>query len=178
VTAKRKQSAIIIEPPKPRGRPSTFSDKLADIICDRLAEGESLRSICAEKDFPSTTTVKRWLRGKPNFCAQYALAREDQADAIFDEIVDIADKAGRSEDLTVDMARVRIDARKWVAGKLAPKKYGDKTTVESTSTVKVEHTRRLDISTLSDDQLDALEEALRVTISQLDAPGKTIEHEE
>ena len=159
------------------GRPSSYSEELAEDICERLANGESLRAICSEEGWPSTTTVKRWLRAREDFRAQYALAREEQAEALFDEIVDIADKAGNSEGLTVDMARVRIDARKWVAGKLAPKKYGDKTTIEASATVKVEHTRKLDISTLSDDQLDALEGALRQTVAQLSAPN-VIEHEE
>lgn len=125
------------------GRPSTFSQETADAICERLAEGESLRAICEADDMPSRETVRRWLRENEPFCAQYARAREEQADHFAEEIVVIADedpvtvfeKAGRGDDAPdierVDSAavahqRLRIDARKWFASKLAPKKYGDK----------------------------------------------------
>jgi hypothetical protein len=87
----------------------------------------------------------------------------------------MADEATAENRQTV---RLRIWARQWRAAKLAPKKYGDKTTIDTTSVVKVEHTRRLDISTLSDNELDVLEKVLRETVAQLGSPGKIIEHEE
>ena len=72
-----------------------------------------------------------------------------------------------------DVARAVISSKQLQTDKLGPRKYGDKTTVETSTTVRVEHTRKLDISTLSDEQLDALEEALRVTVAQLAAPDNT-----
>ena len=121
------------------GRPSSFSAKLGEVICARLADGRSLRSICADGDMPSATTVFRWLADEKYsaFREQYTRAREAQADAIFDEILDIADdvandtrKGPNGEDLCdhewISRSRLRVDARKWMAGKLAPKKYGDK----------------------------------------------------
>jgi hypothetical protein len=173
-------------------RKSDYTDIIADEICDRIANGESLRSICKDEFMPSVSAVMRWL-GNPanhNFREQYARAREAQADAIFDEMLDISDNAindwmeregkgavGYEENgEAIRRTQIRLDARKWVLGRMSPKKYGDKTTVESTSTVKVEHTRKLDISTLTDEQLDALEGALRETVAQLGGP--VIEHEE
>lgn len=126
------------------GRPSEFSPEVANAICERLIEGESLRSICKADDMPSASTVCRWLGSKEEwadaFRQQYAHAREAQADTLFDEILDIADDASRdvkvigSDDYErevcntefVQRARLRVDARKWMAGKLAPKKYGEK----------------------------------------------------
>lgn len=125
------------------GRPSDFSDEMADRICTGLAEGRSLRSICLEDDTPSQTTVFRWLADEryASFREQYARAREAQADAIFDEILDIADdgtndwvdrkREDGSTDTVIDhehvqRSKLRIDARKWMAGKLRPKVYGDK----------------------------------------------------
>lgn len=105
-----------------RGRPSTFTQALADTICDRLAEGESLRSICKADDMPTKGVVFRWLANNQAFSDQYAKARESQADALFDEIIDIADNG--EEDAR--RSALRIDARKWVAGKLRPKVYSDK----------------------------------------------------
>lgn len=125
-----------------RGRPSGFSQEQADHICSRLAEGESLRSICLADEMPDKSTVFRWLEERPDFRDQYACAREAQADAIFDEILDIADdgsndwmekRGSDGENIgwqengeALRRSALRVDARKWMAGKLRPKKYGDK----------------------------------------------------
>lgn len=117
-----------------------FSEELADRICEGIADGRSLRSICNDEGMPNKATVFRWLAVSEAFRDRYAHAREAQADALFDEILDIADEASndwmerRGEDGAgwvlngehVQRSRIRIDARKWMAGKLRPKKYGDK----------------------------------------------------
>ena len=122
-----------------RGRPTRYTPKVAADICTRLAEGESLRSICDDAAMPARNTVLGWLfDGKhEEFMGQYARAREAQAEARADEIVDIADDD--SGDITEDKdgkeivnhehiqrSRLRVDARKWIAAKLLPKKYGDR----------------------------------------------------
>jgi hypothetical protein len=110
-------------------------------ICERISNGESLRQICDGDDMPAASTVFLWLSADSAFSEQYARAREAQADAIFDEILLIADD-GRNdwmerkneEDANMgwreNRSRLRIDARKWMAGKLRPKKYGDKIELE------------------------------------------------
>jgi hypothetical protein len=109
------------------GRPSTFTQEQADVICDRLVSGRSLRSICADADMPQCSTVMKWLERFPAFAEQYARARELQADTIFDEILHIADETAHAQSSDdIQAARLRIDARKWMAGKLRPKKYSDK----------------------------------------------------
>lgn len=118
------------------GRPSTFTQELADTICERLADGESLRKICKSDDMPDRATVSRWLAGNEVFRDQYARARVEQAHFYAEEIVEIADDAandyieteeGRAVDKEhIQRARLRVDARKWYASKLAPKVYGDK----------------------------------------------------
>ncbi|SEG61156.1 hypothetical protein SAMN04488115_107313 [Bosea lathyri] len=130
------------------GRRSTFTQETADTICERIADGQSLRSICADDDMPAKSMVFRWLVSNEAFRDQYAIAREAQADALFDEILDIADtteegtksKSGPNgiETTTGDMIehrRLRVDARKWMASKLQPKKYGDKTQLEHSGAV-------------------------------------------
>ncbi len=114
------------------GRPSEFSQKVADEICERLADGESLKGICQSDGMPHRATVFRWLAAHDEFRDMYARAREDQADTLADEIVAISDKdCDIAEDSAVMTARdrLRVDARKWVAAKLKPKKYGDRTTL-------------------------------------------------
>jgi hypothetical protein len=102
---------------------TALTQEVFTAICERIANGESLRSICDEKDMPDRSTVIRRLEADEAFRNQYARAREAQADHEFDEIKAIADLA-TAED--VQVARLRIDARRWRAGKLRPKVYGDK----------------------------------------------------
>lgn len=121
------------------GRPSSFTDEIADAICDRLAEGESLRKICLSEDMPSKATVFRWLGQNEIFRDQYARAREAQADTMADEILDIADDGsndfmgedGKYNGDAVQRSKLRVDARKWLAAKMLPKKYGDRQLIGS-----------------------------------------------
>jgi hypothetical protein len=103
------------------GRPSGYSVDVADTICQEIMTGKSLREICAQEGMPAASTVYAWLGQYPEFSAQYARAREVQADVLADEILEIADS-----DPDPNRARVMIDARKWRASKLRPKKYGDR----------------------------------------------------
>jgi len=113
---------------KKKGRPSLYTEPLATRICRRLAEGESLRAICADKAMPAISTVMGWLfdGNHDGFSEQYARAREAQAELRADEITDIADGVEHGASEAVQAARLRIDARKWIAAKLLPKRYGDK----------------------------------------------------
>lgn len=121
------------------GRPSAFNQVIAEAICSRLSGGESLRKICLSDDMPSQTTVYNWLNANEAFVEQYVRAREAQADTLFDEMIDIADDGSKDavgEDGAIDhehiqRSKLRIETRKWMAGKLRPKKYGDKTLIGS-----------------------------------------------
>lgn len=105
------------------GRPGPYSDVVAEEIVRRLMEGESMRTICLDSDMPHRSTVIRWMADDDAFATKCARARELQADAIFDEMQEIAD-SGNPED--VQRAKLRISTMQWRASKLAPKKYGDK----------------------------------------------------
>lgn len=132
------------------GRPTTYSQAKADAICERLANGLSLRAICRNKAMPSKTTVFKWLGQNSQFVDQYARAREAQADLLVDEMVELADTPkigtrtkrttdGKIEVVTVDMIehrRLQIETRKWVAARMRPKKYGDKVEVDQKTTLE------------------------------------------
>lgn len=109
----------------PTGRPPIYSDEIADEICSRLSQGESLRQILKDDHMPGHTTVYKWLRENRAFADNHARARADQADTLADEIIEIADNA-----TDYNKARLRVDARKWVAAKLKPKKYGDRQIID------------------------------------------------
>jgi hypothetical protein len=113
---------------------------MADILCDRLAGGESLRTICAEEGMPNKATVFRWLAAHDDFATIYARAREVQAEVLADELVEIADDGSNDwmekkfgeETRWVENGEVlrrsqlRISTRQWIAERLLPKKYGNK----------------------------------------------------
>lgn len=117
---------------RPRGRPSKRTPELCREICDRLSRGESLATICADAHMPDTSNVREWLRKDEEFQADYARAREAQAEFYADEIVKIADDC-----TDAGKARLQMDARKWYASKLAPKRYGDKIDVNANVTGEV-----------------------------------------
>lgn len=134
------------------GRHTEYTEEMAGRICEMIADGKSLRSICLLTDMPVKSTVFKWLTQNQSFADQYAHARDAQADVIFDEILDIADeevtmvragkhKPGAGDDEQVEVIfdstavqrnRLRVDARKWMAGKLRPKVYGEKQSLEHT----------------------------------------------
>ena len=114
---------------RPIGRPTKYSQEMADKICEQIAHGKSLRAVCAEDGMPPMKTIYRWLEANEEFRHQYARAREKQADYFAEEIIEIADSA-EAESAAVSKAKLQIDARKWAASKIAPKKYGDKTELD------------------------------------------------
>lgn len=122
------------------GRPSTFDQTIADTICERLGDGQSLREICRDPSMPDKATVFRWLAQHEPFRQQYAVAREVQADHLLEEMLDIADDA-RNDWMTraqgegeiqvpdtehISRSKLRISTRQWMMAKMAPKKYGER----------------------------------------------------
>lgn len=127
----------------PVGRPSKYTQKLADLIIERVAGGETLTKICESDQMPDRRTVYRWTEANEAFRHAYARAREHQLESWADEILDIAsdqsrdiqyDAEGRprSDNTAVNRDRLRIDTKKWLMAKLNPKRYGDKVTQEHT----------------------------------------------
>jgi hypothetical protein len=116
------------------GRPSLYSDRLAENICARIADGESLRTICVDEGYPDRGTVLRWLEQHADFASIYARAREAQADAMDEEILEAA-RACTAESAAAD--RVKIAAFQWRAERLKPKAYGSKVGLEASGSIAV-----------------------------------------
>jgi Bacteriophage Sf6, terminase small subunit-like len=117
---------------KPAGRKSKYSRLLARKICNQIAAGETLSSICSDPEMPCRSTVYRWLQSDEKFDCEYAMARKAQTDALADSIVDIADQAelGRDE---LAKAKLRIDARKWLVGRFS----SERTALDDVENVQV-----------------------------------------
>ncbi len=128
------------------GRPTVRTEENAETICNRLIQGESLVEITNDPAMPGYTTILGWLQEDTGFRGKYAQARAIQAERMASEILTIADDG--SNDTYVDeegnkkvdydniaRSRLRVDTRKWIASKLLPKVYGDKTAEVNNSVV-------------------------------------------
>lgn len=115
------------------GRPSSYSPALADEICDRITEGESIYNICKSGHMPHYTTVWRWLDAHDDFASKCARARALQAEFMDHKIMEEAEKANKDNAYAV---KVKIAAYQWRAMKLSPRKYGERLEVEQNTTVR------------------------------------------
>lgn len=122
------------------GRPSVYTLEMADKICALLAIGTPLTKIAKEDWCPSLVTLYSWLRTNDAFLKMYTRAKEDAADTLADEIISISDDGSndtyvdengfkRTDTDVIARSKLRVEARKWVAAKLKPRKYGDKLAV-------------------------------------------------
>lgn len=115
------------------GRPTNYTQELADNICEQLAMGKSMRTVCKEENMPCVATIFNWMRTKPEFLEQYTRAKEESADAMAEEVIDISDDGDYDIEIPQKVARdrLRIETRKWLMSKMKPKKYSDKIDVTS-----------------------------------------------
>jgi hypothetical protein len=128
---------------KPNGRPEIFTPELALAICEQISTtSKSLKTICLDENMPSVGTILKWLNeDKEGFLGQYDRAKQNQAEFMAEEMIDIADdgsndfmtitgKGGQEYEVenkeVTSRSRLRVDTRKWLLSKLKPKKYGDK----------------------------------------------------
>lgn len=139
-TTEKKQRTVrkpMTKAPAKMGRPTIYNEVIRDAFCERVAAGESVRSICRDDDYPEMKTIFRWISKHDDFRQLYEKAKEMAMLAMAEELLDIADD-GRNDTYVDDegrpkvdtdviqRSRLRVDTRKWLMSKLAPKKYGDK----------------------------------------------------
>lgn len=145
----------------PPGRLTLYTEEIAEEICQRIGEGETLSQVCRSEHLPERRTVVDWvLQNREGFSARYATARNLQMERWADEVVDIADDGGndymereKGEGRTeteyngdhVQRSRLRIDSRKWLLSKLKPQQYGERQ--------QIDHTHKVEVSALSDEEL-------------------------
>lgn len=142
-----------------KGRPTKYTDEIADIICMKLSDGITLSEICREDGMPHRTTVYDWKDANETFSLRIARARDIGEDAIADDAIDIADdgtndwmkRQGKDGEEYwvlngehVQRSKLRIDTRLKLLAKWNPKKYGERVdhtnaggAFESTPDIKV-----------------------------------------
>lgn len=125
------------------GRKDSYTQKIADEICERIAQGEPLRQICRDEHMPGWVTVYEWLKKYDDFAEHFARARELGHDAIAEEALEIANTPLMGEEFEEDGEKVKIkrsdmlghrklqiETRLKLLAKWSPKKYGDRQQVE------------------------------------------------
>lgn len=147
------------------GRPTDYTEELADKICVLIAtSAKSMKTIGRELGV-HPATIHRWLNENATFRDKYARAKEDQADFLAEEILDIADDSSNDTKVVnkngevieventewVNRSKLRVDARKWVASKLKPKKYGDKIGVDHSGKIDGVIFKGIDLNVPKDD---------------------------
>jgi hypothetical protein len=75
------------------GRPTDYTPELATAICAEIGLGHSLRTICKADSMPCVATIFNWLRLHPEFLEQYTRAKEEQADALAEEMLDLGNSS-------------------------------------------------------------------------------------
>jgi len=156
-------------PARSVGRPSKFTQEIADYICEQIVNGRDLTEICEnDEGIPSRATVYRWTCERPEFATQCARAREAGADFEMYAMKKLADACTEAN---VNSTRAKLNHMQWRVMKIAPRVYGDRTTTEvvgpSGGAIQVKTT--IDVRQLDPDTRDAFKQALLT--------AKTIEHD-
>ncbi len=117
-----------------------FTPELGERICAALATGQSILAIARIEGMPPESTIRRWGRNpkwsSDEFVAEYARAREDNADHHFDRMQEI-EKLLEKEEICPNSARVLLDSVKWRLSKQLPRSYGDRTRMDMVGSLEV-----------------------------------------
>lgn len=104
-----------------------YSREIADAICDQLAEGRTLRSVCNGASMPSEAAVRQWsLDDVDGFFDRYSRARSIGADCQFDAIKDKVFSASVED---APLLKIQLETMKWHLAMIAPRRYGDRTMI-------------------------------------------------
>lgn len=120
---------------------SEYTQDVATSFCELISNGMSMRSACKEPGMPAPKTIYQWLRDNPEFNKQYELAAEERAEAMREDILDIADdgtndymerrlRNGTTKDVlngeAIQRSKLRVETRQWMMARMKPRKYGEK----------------------------------------------------
>jgi hypothetical protein len=123
-------TAVVVQPARRPGQHIDPAYDQAAVMTEfimRTEGGESLRKICEDDHMPHMSTISRWLsEGSEQLREQYAHAMDLRGQRFGEKVTDLAEKVIEDKDLDPNRARVAVDALKWAAARLAPKRYGDR----------------------------------------------------
>jgi hypothetical protein len=141
-------------------RPSSYSEAVAQKILKRLADGESVRKICADDDMPCRDTFNEWCKTNPEFSDHSARAMEDAADVYEDQRKEITQELINSGLSGEDLPRGKVEALKAAAQELArsaanhaPKRYGNKVSIGGDPDNPIKHEVKQELPPLTVEQV-------------------------
>ena len=158
-----------------QGRPSAYTEEIADEILMRLSNGESIPQICEDSHMPSPAAVFRWLEKESSFRDRYVHARTNMAHLLFDQCLTIADDASADVIETTDAkgnavtvsnpsavarARLMVETRFRMAGRLAPSVYSERADVTAQQVNVQVNALTVDARQLAPEQRDSLRQLL------------------
>jgi len=161
---------------QPVGRPVEYNHLIAHAILWEIADGRPISSFRRDNKYPAVSTIYLWAQQYPEFSDGLVRAQQTAAHILATEGLEIADDAsndhidGMPNNAAVNRSRLRIEQRRWLAGKYLPSVYADKqlhTGPDGSSPVQIEHTYRFEL--LEPDELQTLRRLLKK------ARGETIE---
>lgn len=123
------------EKPNKIGRPTIYTEELAEEFCSLIAQGKSVNSICRDyEDMPVSSTIFAWLAKNKEFSEKYDKATEARTAAHHEMLLEMGDEAledskivdPKSSNAVVQAHKLRADNFKWAMSKMKPKKYGDR----------------------------------------------------
>lgn len=115
------------------GRPTAMTPEVVTEICERLAGGESLSSICRDESLPARSTVLlAVVDDRDGFRTHYMRAREAAGFSHADTIVDLVSSVGDGE-YDPKQAKVMMDGLKWAAERMAQKHHSARQEIDHTS---------------------------------------------
>lgn len=118
----------------------TFRMDVAVMICERIAEGETLAKICRDSGMPDRSTFRKWVLRNEDLRAAYEAARELQSHSLFDETLDLTRRLQDDNELSnvqVTAFRVALDNLRWAAGKLNPQQYGERSNPNAALAIQI-----------------------------------------
>ena len=113
----------------PNKPPVHFSQKLFDEMMVEVMEGRTIREICSGAQRPSMDGFYGWVARDAKLAEQYARAREVSSDGFEADILSLS-RQTNPDNATANKAQ--FEMLRWIMARRAPKRYGDKQTLEHT----------------------------------------------
>lgn len=115
-------------PEQYRSRPSEYDPLLCEQICARVSNGETLTTICRDRDMPLPATFLRWVNKDPLLAEDWATALRVRTDIQMEQMIDA------SELMDPRQAKNEIDVRRFHVERMNPDKYGPRSQVTTLNT--------------------------------------------
>lgn len=139
---------------KKMGRPSLYTEQLADEICELMYDGLSLIKACDALEL-KRSTVWHWMEQHPEFAVKCARARDALIEVRLDKIADKIEK-GKADPAHL---RIEVSHEQWVAERMRPRVTRTEISGPNGGAIQTE-VKHVDLSHLSDEELEVLDRAL------------------